>query len=108
MEQSGHMHIGKANTVSARYYGTRAWRRLAAECLARDPVCVVPGCGRDATVADHIIPRAEGGADTLAQLQGLCARCHSAKRGRKLPQAKGAQVDGTPRDPGHWWQGSRP
>ena len=46
--------------------------------LARDPVCVK--CeGREATVADHVIPKKRGGQDSLANLQGLCRACHAFK-----------------------------
>lgn len=60
--------------------------KLRTRILKRDPVCRCTGCthhdGRctkPSTVADHIIPVAEGGTDTLANGQGLCASCHDAK-----------------------------
>jgi 5-methylcytosine-specific restriction protein A len=90
--------------MGRRFYGTRAWRRLSAECLARDPVCTAPGCREKSLIADHIVPRAQGGADTLANTRGLCASCHGGRRGTAEPRARGAHADGTPRDAGHWWR----
>ena len=66
-------------------YTNAAWRRLRAQVLARDPICTAPGCQRPATVADHIRPRRQGGADDLGNLQGLCSRHH----GRKTNQHDG-------------------
>jgi 5-methylcytosine-specific restriction protein A len=46
--------------------------------LKRDTWCAQ--CGeRRATEADHIKPIAEGGANTVANGQGLCAPCHREK-----------------------------
>jgi len=89
--------------MSDPYYRTAAWQRLRAEALRLQPVCVTPGCGRRATFADHIKPRAEGGPDVVENLRGLCATCHSNRWRGQEPRAKGALADGTPRDPGHWW-----
>jgi len=61
-----------------RGYGSVQWLRLRKMTLARDPVCVK--CeGREATVADHVIPKKRGGQDSLANLQGLCRACHAFK-----------------------------
>ena len=48
----------------------------------RSPICVQ--CEREgrtieATRADHVIPLAEGGPDTEANLQALCACCYGIK-----------------------------
>jgi len=89
----------------SRFYGTAAWRRLRAEVLRRQPVCATPGCGRPSTIADHIIPRSRGGADTLANLRGLCVACHNQRvRDGRHPRAKGCDANGWPLDHGHWWQ----
>ena len=58
-------------------YSSPAWRRLRVKVLLRDPMCMSRGCRRLATVADHIIPRRQGGTDDLENLQGLCQSCHS-------------------------------
>lgn len=36
-------------------------------------------CGKIGVEVDHIIPRAEGGSDNLANLQLLCVDCHKEK-----------------------------
>lgn len=97
------------------FYKTAAWRELRAQCIRRDVLCSTPGCGRFSVIADHIVPRAQGGADTLANLRGCCASCHSrvtakadggfgnrVKRDRTL-RLKGCDVNGRPLDPTHWW-----
>ena len=59
-------------------YQTKGWREIRAAVLERDPIC--RGCRQVATTdAAHIISRADGGADTMANLRGLCHRCHSAE-----------------------------
>jgi 5-methylcytosine-specific restriction endonuclease McrA len=57
------------------FYKTAFWKRLRAACLKRDRKCTTPGCTERAVVADHIVPRSKGGADTLENLRGLCIRC---------------------------------
>lgn len=44
-------------------------------------------CGAPATIADHIIPRAEGGSDDVDNGQALCDPCHTVKT--KAEQARG-------------------
>ena len=57
------------------------WSALRAACLARDGYrCVL--CGAPATDADHIVPRAQGGPDELANLRALCHPCHLRRAGR--------------------------
>lgn len=64
-----------------RGYGGDRWKRIRRIILNRDPICMA--CGVEAaTVADHITPKRKGGKDTLENLQGLCASCHSAKTAR--------------------------
>jgi len=41
--------------------------------LVRDNhTCVVAGCGKRAIVADHIVSRAGGGADSITNVRSLC------------------------------------
>ena len=64
-----------------RGYGA-AWRKTRARVLARDPYCKIcerVGCKMVSTDADHIVPRSEGGADEMSNLQGVCHSCHSRK-----------------------------
>lgn len=50
----------------------------------RDGCCRFPGCGTPAEQCDidHVVPFAEGGATTAANLQCLCRRCHNLKTDR--------------------------
>jgi hypothetical protein len=66
--------------------GTRAWRRLVVAVLARDGyLCQLDRdghkCAAPATTADHVIPRAYGGTDTLDNLQAACIPCNLRKGG---------------------------
>lgn len=59
-----------------RSFPTATRRRI----LARDPICRWrEGCTQPATIADHIIPVAEGGSDDESNGQGLCAEHHDRK-----------------------------
>jgi 5-methylcytosine-specific restriction endonuclease McrA len=92
------------NKQMTRFYGTRAWRALAAEAVRRQPVCSTPGCGKASSVADHILDRRAGGQDVQENLRALCPGCHNARRGRASARVRGCLPDGAPRDPGHWWR----
>ena len=64
--------------------------------LRRDPICTVPGCIESSTDADHIVPKRDGGLDTLENLQGLCRGHHSQKtrrEGRARPISTGRETD---------------
>ena len=60
------------------FYATPEWRALRYAVLLHDPICKLCGRARS-TQADHKTPRSQGGADTMANLQGACHSCHSAK-----------------------------
>lgn len=50
--------------------------------LARDPLCriaILCDGSAPSTEADHIVPRARGGDDSMENLQGACRACHSHK-----------------------------
>jgi 5-methylcytosine-specific restriction enzyme A len=76
------------------YYLTPEWRELRRQTLERDRgVCTVPGCGRAAVVADHIVARKAGGADALHNTRSLC-RLHDNRfredpTGRRPKRAEG-------------------
>jgi hypothetical protein len=93
--------------MSDPFYRSPAWRRLRAACLERQPTCATPGCGRASVAADHIVPRSKGGADTLANLRGLCLQCHNQRRQGGEPRAKGCDAAGNPRDLRHWWNADK-
>lgn len=57
------------------------WKRIRAQVLAGEPLCrlcLSAGKTVPATVADHIVPIAEGGTHAQDNLQPLCKRCHDA------------------------------
>lgn len=56
---------------------TRRSQLFAGEPLCRH--CVREGLVTVATIADHILPLAEGGRDEMANLEPLCAACHQRK-----------------------------
>lgn len=65
-------------------------RRL--RVFTRNPLCVpCEALGRVtlATIADHIIPLAEGGRDDESNLRGICAECHKVKT--QAEAARGAR-----------------
>ncbi len=56
-------------------YQTQAWRALSFAVVQRDGACVQ--CGSTFMLAaHHVVPRAEGGPDTLWNLEAQCVRCH--------------------------------
>jgi 5-methylcytosine-specific restriction endonuclease McrA len=61
------------------------WPELRAACLARDGY-LCADCGGPATDADHVIPRAAGGPDVLANLISRCGPCHDRRTGRMSGQ----------------------
>lgn len=75
-----------ASTARARTT-TPAWRRLRTAALHRDGHRCT-NCGRPAHTADHILPVAEGGTDTLDNLQSLCDPCHKAKTAREAARGR--------------------
>ena len=95
--------------MTGRYHGTAEWKRLRLCALERDGFkCVL--CGRPAKVADHVVSRLDGGADTLANLRSLCTRCdnaikedHTGKR-RSRGVISGCDAQGNPLDPRHPWR----
>lgn len=67
---------------TASYYRTPEWRRLSRAVKVRDgQQCQVCGDRRGdphcVLHAHHVIPRASGGADSLANLSTLCDLCHA-------------------------------
>lgn len=61
-----------------KHYGTKRWQKVRKRVLRRDPICQM--CEKNPSKeVDHIVPLAEGGDDSMENLQGLCSSCHSAK-----------------------------
>ena len=66
---------------AARGYG-EAWRELRRMFLELHPFCELcrkAGHYIRATEVDHRVPKAEGGTNSVANLQALCADCHKRK-----------------------------
>ena len=65
-----------------RGYGA-AWRKLREHVFRRDSKlcqnCLKEGRITEATVVDHIKPKAIGGTDDMDNLQSLCRKCHDHK-----------------------------
>src|SRR3990167_10158391 len=61
------------------FYETPEWRKLRRECLYRDKYtcyrCDKRMKSSDLT-AHHLVPRNEGGPDTIQNLTTLCSSCH--------------------------------
>ncbi len=69
-------------TREDRHYG-RQHQKLRAQLLATEPLCrMCKAAGRitAATIADHIVPLAKGGApNDITNLQPVCRDCHQDK-----------------------------
>ena len=69
----------------------------------RDPVCVVPGCDtRDHLEIDHLLPFADGGEASMANLARLCHWHHYLKTHHGHRLERGGPVDGP--DPTWTWR----
>ena len=69
--------VDQRPSAAARGYDHQ-WQRLRKLILIRDPLCMA--CGRRPSKhVDHIRSKRSGGTDDAANLQGLCAICHSRK-----------------------------
>jgi 5-methylcytosine-specific restriction protein A len=68
------------------FYHSPAWGELRAATLERAGyLCEIglPGCYGDASTADHIKERKDGGADALFNLRATCAACHNRRHPEK-------------------------
>ncbi|UIJ43713.1 HNH endonuclease [Sphingomonas cannabina] len=64
---------------------------MRARILIEEPLCrlcLEAGRISPTTIADHIIPKAEGGGDERSNYQGLCRPCHVAKTARESARAR--------------------
>jgi len=79
----GHAHA-RATGPEQRFYGTTAWRALAARVRREDVLCAEclrEGVHTFATQVDHVIPVVDAPALALVRenLVSLCTSCHSRK-----------------------------
>lgn len=69
-----------SDVTAVSHLGRTINARLRTALVARDPVCVVPGCGnRRYLEIDHVVPLALGGRTELRNLARLCSFHHRQK-----------------------------
>lgn len=90
-----------------RGYDNR-WAKIAEQVKREEPLCRPchkRGIARATTQVDHIVPKAKGGSDDRANLQGICDDCHKAKTAREQGALlrTGCDASGMPTDPDHPW-----
>lgn len=78
LARQGRAKDQRRGTASQRGY-VADWRKLRAELLAEHPFCAWCGATKNLSV-DHIVPRAQGGADDRSNLRVLCFRCNTRRR----------------------------
>ncbi|GAA4701879.1 hypothetical protein GCM10023198_23860 [Promicromonospora umidemergens] len=79
-----------ATTSASRFHP----QSLATLLRAREQgICGTPWCDAPVRHIDHVLPHAEGGETSLANGQGLCARCNHAKQAPGWRQ-KATEIDG--------------
>lgn len=76
----------------ARGYG-RAHDLMRERVKTEEPLCraclgLTPARYTPTAIADHIIPKAEGGGDERDNYQGLCRPCHTAKTAREAARGR--------------------
>ena len=85
-DQATGWNRGDRGTAEERGYGS-AWRAVRKQAMRRDKAlcqpCKAIGRYTPASEVDHIVPKSHGGDDRLANLQCICAACHSAKTVRE-------------------------
>lgn len=73
----------RRGSAHARGYGSRGrWMKLRGLVIANHPLCQIDRadlCTRVSTLADHTVPKAAGGDDSMDNLQGACSPCHGWK-----------------------------
>lgn len=70
----------QGRSAASRGYGAQ-WAALVRLVKRGEPRCRL--CGAPTTQVDHIKPKAKGGTDDRANLQGLCDDCHRMKTGHE-------------------------
>lgn len=94
-------------------YGSKRWRKLRAQILRENPMCVCPECGGKrlpANTVDHKEPH-RGNMVLFwdrRNLQALNKHCHDSWKqkqegGKSYDPTKGCDTFGYPNDPAHHW-----
>jgi 5-methylcytosine-specific restriction protein A len=94
----------------SRGYGA-AWSRVRLRVLARDGHlcrrCALAGRVTVGTEVHHVLPKARGGTDDMANLEVLCHDCHLAAdaeaQGKTATTKSGFDANGNPTSPEHPW-----
>ena len=53
--------------------------------------CKAAGRIRAASEVDHIVPKANGGTDSIGNLQAICRECHATKSSAEGNRGRGRQ-----------------
>ncbi len=66
---------------------------MRARVLLEEPLCRVclasdPQRYSQSTIADHIVPKSQGGCDDRENYQGICDPCHVLKTARESADAR--------------------
>lgn len=84
--RSGWKEWTKGKSASQRGYGA-GWRKRRLRVLLRDEYlcqpCLKVGRLTEANQVDHILNKADGGADDDLNLQAICVECHKRKTARE-------------------------
>lgn len=97
--------------MSGRWVGSHSSgfpTQTRARILRRDPWCTCNTCPahngpcvQRSTIADHIIPRAEGGTDRITNGQGLCDPCHRHKTAAETARGRARKARRRPASEAH-------
>ena len=92
------------STVLSPQGGSRAWSKIVADVVRRQPYCRLrlPGvCTIRSTTADHIIPRSHRPDLTtdLRNLRGSCQPCNRRRKDRPLEQVRAECIKQLQRKP---------
>ena len=77
-------------TRQARGYG-REHDAMRARVLREEPLCrmcAAEGRVSATAIADHIVPKAEGGTDDRTNYQGACDPCHRRKTAQEAQRGR--------------------
>lgn len=82
----------KRESRQARGYG-RAHDRMREIVLREEPLCRIcleakPQRITPSTIADHRIPKSQGGTEDRENYQGVCDPCHKIKTARESAEAR--------------------
>lgn len=98
-------------SAAARGYDAE-WQALRLQHLKVYPKCIIAGCGRLATVVDHVVSIADAPHRRLdpTNLRSMCKPCHDRRtsmdqihHNREERELGGCDETGWPTSPNHPW-----